>query len=91
MNILKNNEFLGFMDPKIDRVGRIFIIKDVVLKRELENDEWDRVLGRIEEFARFHNAKAIQVIKTESAKIQRTLLRHGFSESKKGGLLLNFN
>jgi uncharacterized protein YcaQ len=91
VNILHNNEFLGFINPKIDRSRKIFVIKDIVLKRELENGEWERVLERIKEFAQFHNAEAIQVMKTEYPEIQRALQRHGFSEEEKGKLLLSFN
>lgn len=91
VNILYNNEFLGFINPKIDRSREIFIIKDIVLKRELENEEWKRVLERIKEFANFHNAEAIQVMKTEFPEIKKALQRFGFSEGEKGRLLLGFN
>ena len=66
VNILYKNEFLGFINPKIDRARKLFIIKDIVLKRELEDEEWNRVLERIKELANFHNAKTIKVTKTES-------------------------
>jgi uncharacterized protein YcaQ len=91
VNILHGNEFLGFINPKIDRSKRIFLIKDIVLKRELENAEWALVLERIKEFAQFHNAEAIQVMKTEYPKIKKALQRFGFSEAEKGKLLLSFN
>lgn len=91
VNILYNNEFLGFINPKIDRPRKLFIIKDVVLKRKLENEEWKKVLERIEELASFHNAEAIKVGKTESAEIQKALRKHGFSVDKKGELLFTLN
>lgn len=91
VNILYNNEFLGFINPKIDRARKLFIIKDIVLKRELEDEEWNRVLERIRELANFHNAKTIKVTKIESLKIQKALRKHGFSKEKKGELLLSLN
>jgi len=92
VNILHGNEFLGFINPKIDRSRRIFLIKDdVVLKRELEDEEWERVLERIEEFAQFHNAETIQVMKTEHYKIKKALKRFGFYEGERGKLLFNLN
>ena len=91
VNILQNHDFLGFINPKIDRSRKIFIIKDIILKRKLEDDEWERVLERIKEFAQFHNAEAIQVMKTEYPKIKKALQRFGFSEAEKGKLLLSFN
>jgi uncharacterized protein YcaQ len=91
VNILYGNEFLGFINPKIDRSKRIFLIKDIVLKRELENEEWKRVLERIKEFARFHNAEEIHVMKTEYRKIKEALQSFGFIEKKKGKLVFSFN
>ena len=91
VNILYNNEFLGFINPKIDRPRKLFIIKDVVLKRKLENEEWKKILERIEELASFHNAEAVKVGKTESAEIQKALRKHGFSGDKKGELLFTLN
>ena len=88
VNILYNNEFLGFINPKIDRSRRIFMIKDIVLKRELQDEEWKKVLERIKELAQFHNAEAIKVGKTESSEIQKALRKHGFSVNKKRELLL---
>ena len=35
LNILYNDEFLGFLDPKMDRTKRNFVVKNLVLKREL--------------------------------------------------------
>lgn len=91
VNILHNNEFLGFINPKIDRPRKLFIIKDIVLKRKLENEEWKKVLKRIEKLAGFHDAKAIKVTKTESTEIQKALRRYGFSRGKKGELLFTLN
>lgn len=91
VNILYNNEFLGFINPKIDRPRKLFLIKDIVLKRELKDEEWERVLARIKELANFHNAEAIKVAKTASAEVQKTLRRHGFSEEEKEELLLSLN
>ena len=91
VNILYNNEFLGFINPKIDRSRKVFIIKDVFMRRELESEEWEKVIERIKEFAQFHNAEAIQVTKTESPAIQNALQRHGFSEEERGKLSLSFN
>jgi len=91
VNILYKNEFLGFINPKIDRARKLFIIKDIILRRELEDEEWNRVLERIKELANFHNAKTIKVTKTESPKIQKALRKHGFSKEKKGELLLSLN
>jgi len=91
VNILHNNEFLGFINPKIDRPKKLFIIKDLVLKRKLENDEWTRVLDRIKEFAKFHNAEAIIIKKTEPIEVQIALRKHGFSEGKNGELLFHLN
>jgi len=91
VNILYNNEFLGFINPKIDRPRKLFIIKDIVLKRRLENEEWNRVLDRIKELADFHKAKTIKVAKTESPEIEKALRKYGFSEEKKGELLFSLN
>jgi len=91
VNILYNGEFLGFINPKIDRQKKMFIIKDIVFNRELESNEWKRVLKKIEEFANFHNADTIKVTKTESVKVQKALQKHGFSKGKRGELLLNLN
>jgi len=91
VNILHNNEFLGFINPKVDRPRKLFIIKDIVLKRQLEDEESNRVLNRIKEFASFHNAEAIKVTKTESAEVQNALRKHGFSEKERGELLYSLN
>jgi SAM-dependent methyltransferase len=91
VNILHNNEFLGFINLKVDRPKKLFIIKDLVLKRKLENDEWTRVLDRIKEFAKFHNAEAIIIRKTEPIEVQIALRKHGFSEGKNGELLFHLN
>jgi len=91
VNILYNNEFLGFINPKIDRPRKLFIIRDIVLKRKLENEEWARVLERIKELANFHNAEAIKVTKTESTEVQKALRKHGFSKEEKGELLFSLN
>jgi len=87
VNILHNNEFLGFINPKIERSRKVFVIKDIALKRELESEEWKTVLERIRELAQFHNAEVIQVTKTERPEIQKALLKHGFSREEKGELL----
>ena len=91
VNILQNHEFLGFINPKIDRPRKIFIIKDIVLKRKLEDGEWERVLERIKELAQFHNAKAMQIMRTEHPDIQKALRKHGFSREEKGELFLSFD
>jgi uncharacterized protein YcaQ len=91
VNILQNNEFLGFINPKIDRPRNLFKIKDIVLKRKLENEEWERVLERVEELAGFHKAKAIKVTRAQSAEVQNALRKHGFSREKRGELLLALN
>lgn len=91
VNILHNNEFLGFINPKIDRPRKLFVIKDIVLKQKLANEEWKKFLERIEELASFHNAKAIKVTRTESAEVQKALRKHGFSREKKGELLFALN
>ena len=91
VNILYNNEFLGFINPKIDRPKKLFIIKDIVLKRRLENKEWKKVLERIEELASFHNAEAIKLTRTESAEVQKALRKHGFSGEKRGELLFTLH
>jgi len=91
VNILYNNEFLGFMNPKIDRPRKLFVIKDVVLKRQLEDEEWNRVLERIKELASFHDAETIKVVKTESTEVQKALRKHGFSEKERGELLCSLN
>jgi len=91
VSILYNNEFLGFINPKIERPRKLFIIRDIVLRRELENDEWQRVLERINELANFLDAEAIKVTKTKSSDVQRALQKYGFSEEEKGELLFRLN
>jgi uncharacterized protein YcaQ len=91
VNILYNNEFLGFINPKIDRPRKLFIIKDIVLKRGLEDVEWERVLERMKELADFHNAEAIMVTKTDSTEVQKALQKHGFSGEKNGKLVFVLN
>jgi len=88
VNILQNNEFLGFINPKTDRPRKLFIIKDIVLRRKLEKEEWERVLERVEELAGFHNAEAIEVTRTLSTEVKKALRTYGFSGEKKGELLL---
>jgi uncharacterized protein YcaQ len=88
VSILHNNEFFGFINPKIDRPRKLFIIKDIILKRKLENEEWERVLERVEELAGFHDAETIKVTRTQSTEIENALRKHGFSREKKGELLL---
>lgn len=89
VNILYNNEFLGFINPKIDRPRKLFIIKEIALKRALKDEEWGKVIERIQELAKFHDAEAIKVIKTESIEVQKALRKHGFYREKKGELLLS--
>jgi len=91
VNILHNNKFLGFINPKIDRPRKLFLIKNFVLKRQLEDKEWHRVLDRIKELASFHNAETIKVAKTESPEVQKALRKHGFSEKERGELLYSLN
>jgi len=91
VNILYNTEFLGFMNPKIDRAKKLFIIKEIVLKRKLKNGEWDKVLERTKELAEFHNAEAIKVMKAESTEAQKALRKHGFSKGEKGELLFSLS
>jgi len=91
VSILHNNEFFGFINPKIDRPRKLFIIKDIILKRKLENEEWERVLERVEELAGFHDAETIKVTRTQSTEIENALRKHGFSREKKGELLLALN
>lgn len=91
VNILYNNEFLGFINPKIDRPKRLFIIKDLVLKRNLGDEEWTRVLERIKELAKFHNAKSIIVNRMKPIEAQKALEKHGFSKDKERELLFSLN
>jgi uncharacterized protein YcaQ len=91
VNILQGNKFLGFINPKIDRLKRLFLIKDMILKREPENEELERVLNRIKEFAQFHKAEEIQVLKTENHTIKKSLQRFGFVEKEKNKLVLGLN
>ena len=86
VNILYNNEFLGFIDPKFDRTRKSFIIKNLVLERSLKDAEWKKILERIEELAKFHDAGTIKMVKTESADVEEALRKHGFSKEQKGEL-----
>jgi hypothetical protein len=89
VNILHNHEFLGFVNPKFERPTKRFIIKDISLKRRLDNDEWRRVLDRIKELAQFHDAETIRVQRTKSREIRKALLNYGFSKQSKGEVLVN--
>jgi uncharacterized protein YcaQ len=91
VNILQGNEFLGFINPKIDRPKRVFLIKDMVLKRDVEYEELERVMGKIKEFAQFQNAEEIQVLKTGHPEIKKVLQRFGFFEKERGKLALSLN
>jgi uncharacterized protein YcaQ len=87
VNILCNNEFVGFINPKFDRSRKLFLVRDMMLKRKLGSEEWEKVLERIEELASFHNAEEIKLMRTESADVRKALRKHGFSEEKKGEFL----
>jgi uncharacterized protein YcaQ len=89
VNILYNSEFLGFIDPKFDRTRKSFIIKNLVLERSLKDEEWEKILERIEELAKFHDAGTIKMVKTESADVEEVLRKHGFSKEEKGELLFS--
>jgi len=62
-----------------------FIIKDIVFNRELENNEWKRVLKKIEEFANFHNANKIKVTKTESVQSSKGAAKTRFIQGEEKG------
>jgi uncharacterized protein YcaQ len=86
VNIFHKNEFLGFIDPKFDRTRKSFIIKNLVLERSLKDEEWKKILERMEELARFHDAGTIEIVKTESADMEEALRKHGFSKEERGEL-----
>jgi uncharacterized protein YcaQ len=88
VNILYNDEFVGFIDPKIDRPKKLFIIKDIAMKRELDDIDWKKIVNRIVEFACFHDSEAIHVLRVDTPALSRVLQLHGFAEEKKGQLVL---
>jgi uncharacterized protein YcaQ len=82
VSILHRNEFLGFINPKINRPKKCLIIKDFCLKRKPNDEEWERILCRIEEFAKFHEANRIEILKIEPRDFDEALLRHGFKRKE---------
>jgi uncharacterized protein YcaQ len=82
VSILNRNEFLGFINPKINRPKKCLIIKDFSLKRKPNDEEWERILCRIEEFAKFHEANRIEILKIEPRDFDEALLRHGFKRKE---------
>ncbi len=91
VNILYGDEFLGFIDPKMDRTKRIFIIKNMTLRRELKHKEWDIVLERIEELAKFHSAETMMVTSSVSNALQRSFQKHGYRMDSTGRCSLKLN
>ncbi|MEM1581852.1 MAG: winged helix DNA-binding domain-containing protein [Candidatus Bathyarchaeia archaeon] len=89
LNILYNNEFLGFMDPKFDRSQKLFIIEEIVLRRALKDEEWECILDKTKQFAIFHGAETIKTTKNMPKPVKKSLRKYGFSEEKKGELLIH--
>lgn len=59
ISILCSTNFLGFIDAKMDRRSRMFMIKELFVHREGEKEDWMSVAKRIIDFAVFHNATGI--------------------------------
>lgn len=65
ISILHGTSFLGFIDAKMDRPGRTFIIKELSVKElsvhsKNQRDVWIEINKRTVDFARFHGATAIK-------------------------------
>lgn len=61
ISILYDTSFLGFIDAKIDRPRRMFIIKELAIHFSAREDVWIKVVRRIVDFARFHGATTISI------------------------------
>jgi uncharacterized protein YcaQ len=59
ISILCSTNFLGFIDAKMDRRSRMFMIKELFVHREGEKEDWLNVARRIVDFAVFHKATGI--------------------------------
>jgi len=62
LSILCDAEFLGFIDAKMDRPRKTFIIKEFVPCNEATEKAWMRVFHRIVDLAKFHGATAIEIV-----------------------------
>ncbi|MCS7364082.1 MAG: winged helix DNA-binding domain-containing protein [archaeon GB-1867-035] len=78
VSVLMNYEFLGFINPKMDRKNKTFIIKEVNITRKIEEDKWEKILKRIEEFAKFHKAEKIKVTDKRNRDVIKTLEKLGY-------------
>jgi len=61
ISILYDTSFVGFIDAKIDRPRRMFIIKELAIHYSAQKDVWIKVARRIVDFARFHRATTISI------------------------------
>jgi uncharacterized protein YcaQ len=61
ISILWGTRFLGFIDAKMDRPRRTFILKELAVHSEAQKDVWMKIINRIVDFARFHRAKTIAI------------------------------
>ncbi|MEM2975340.1 MAG: winged helix DNA-binding domain-containing protein [Candidatus Bathyarchaeia archaeon] len=82
VNILHKNEFLGFINPKANRPKKSLLIKDFILRRKLDAEELEKILARIEEFAKFHDATTIEILNLEPKETAEALIKHGFKRER---------
>ena len=63
-SILVGEEFVGFIDPKADRRSQEFIVKEVVLRRQLDPPSVEAILTRFLELAAAHRCSQVRLLKT---------------------------
>ena len=61
ISILYGTSFLGFIDAKMDRPNRTFILKELKVHSKARKDAWIKVIKRIVDIAKFHRAATITV------------------------------
>jgi len=74
VSILCDNEFLGFIDAKMDRPRRTFIIKEFAPNKHVAEKAWIKVFRKIVDLASFHKATSIKIA-YENAEPQMAIFR----------------
>jgi len=61
LSILYDSEFVGFINAKMDRPRRTFIIKEIVPHKDIPEKAWNKIFHKIINLANFHNAITIMI------------------------------
>ncbi|NWG10692.1 winged helix-turn-helix domain-containing protein [Candidatus Bathyarchaeota archaeon] len=76
MPILYGTNFIGRIDPKLDRQNRKMIIHSLLLEEKCFGENLvDELVAALQRFLSFHEASKIEINKTSPKKLKRALMR----------------